>query len=75
MGTVHNIEEGSWIKFCKDRDAQLALQKDLEEEERKDPELKKLADDIDRAVWAAGFYDRINERRAAEGKPPLRSRG
>lgn len=74
MGTVSSIEDGRFWKWTKDDEAVMALEKELEEEERKDPELKKLADDIDRVVFRANFYAHIDERRAAEGKPPLRRR-
>lgn len=43
----------------------------LEEMERTDPELRAFVEQCDRDAAREAMYDRINARRAAEGKPPL----
>ncbi len=72
MGDVIPIEDGAYWKWAKDEDAVMELQEQLEEEERKSPALKKMAENIDRTIHRSNFHARIDARRAAEGKPPLR---
>lgn len=46
----------------------------LEEMERTDPYLRELVEKEERQRWRTAFWARIDARRAAEGKPPLRGR-
>jgi hypothetical protein len=48
------------------------LGKELEEMERSDPELRAIVAREARERWRANLHRAIDERRATEGKPPLR---
>ena len=49
-----------------------SLEATLEELEQADSKVDKAAKLADWTIWRLGFRERINERRRAEGKEPLR---